>query len=752
MKSEDLLTTIEAGIKEIWDSDAYRAYLRTLSKFHAYSARNCLLILLQKPDATRVAGYRAWQRNFNRQVKRGEKGIAILGYTPQKLEVTVQATDAAGQPMLDKNGKAITRKEERIIPRYMPVYVYDISQTEGEPLPTIAPAELHGNVPRYKEFMSALQSESPYPIVFEDPGHEGMKGYCSSTEQKIVIRPDMSQVQTIKTALHEVAHAHLHAENDGSKTRQEKEVEAESVAFVVCDHFGIDTSEYSFPYLACWSSRELTELEASLTTIQTQAHQLIAGIEQRMAVLEHDRAAEQIAAARSNDTQPARQKPRFTPEQLAVAREVSALEYAQRHGYELVRHGNSYQLKEHDSMVFLPNGKWFWNSQGLHGGAIDFVMHYENRTLPEAVIALNEDRVVSSAQRCAARPSSQQETPASLMLPEKAEGMREALAYLCQTRGIDYDLLCRLAKEGRLYQSSTVKGERTFHNAVFVGLDENGVPRSASLRGCSTQSSFKLEARGSDKSYPFEISGKPNATVLAVFEGAIDALSHASISKISELADGIGHRIAIGGNGRAEAIERVLKRYPDVRQVQFCLDSDEAGHRIYAKLRERLVADGYGHIAMNFVACPLGKDWNEYLQTWRSVIARHRELPTTSTQDDPTDPCVGRIHFLNSSGHVDETVAYHNKRHFKNASNYYLGKALNRVVVIETPEQLRQLRKWQQTEAQQEKPPSSLPEQQTTDTQKPHGMKARMEAALAEANRRNTERLLQLTGQEQQAK
>lgn len=123
MKSEDLLTTIEAGIKEIWDSDTYRAYLRTLSKFHAYSARNCLLILLQKPDATRVAGYRAWQRNFNRQVKRGEKGIAILGYTPQKLEVTVQATDAAGQPMLDKNGKAITRKEERIIPRYMPVYV-----------------------------------------------------------------------------------------------------------------------------------------------------------------------------------------------------------------------------------------------------------------------------------------------------------------------------------------------------------------------------------------------------------------------------------------------------------------------------------------------------------------------------------------------------------------------------------------------------------------------------------------------------
>lgn len=771
MKSEDLLTTIEAGIKEIWNSDTYRAYLRTLSKFHSYSARNCLLILLQNPDATYVAGYRAWQKNFNRQVKRGEKGIAILGYTPQKVQVTVQVKDAAGQPVLDKDGNPTTRKEEKILPRYMPVYVYDISQTEGEPLPTIAPAELTGDVQHYDEIMAALQAESPFPLIFEDPGQADVKGYCSPAAKKIVIRPGMSQVQTIKTAIHEVAHACLHAENAEEKTRREKEVEAESVAYVVCDHFGIDTSDYSFAYLAGWSSRELKEIEGSLTTIQAQAHQLIASIEKRMTDLQQDRAAVQSADEQTANAPAAPEAPRmadapklhFTPEQLAAAKEVSALEYAQRQGYELVRHGSSYQMKEHDSMVFLQNGKWFWNSRGLHGGAIEFVMHYEGKTLPEAVIALAGDGVPQRSQRQSEMPAMPAEEPVPLTLPEKAENMKAAIAYLCQTRGIDYNLIRRLAQEGRIYQSSTANGEKVFHNAVFVGLDENGEPRSASLRGCSTQSSFKMEARGSDKAYPFEIPGKPNAPILAVFESAIDALSHASINKISDLAGDAGHRIAIGGNGRAEAIEKMLKKYPDVKQVQFCLDSDDAGHKIYTQLRERLIADGYGHVDMTFVSCPLGKDWNEYLQAWRKVVALHEKLPTTSTQDNPAEPCVGRIHFLSDSGRVEETIAYHNKRHFRNASNYYLAKSHDRPVVIETQEQLRQLQERsqetsaksageKQVQPQQQEPPPAPEKSQAAGKQKPTNMKERMAMAKAEATRRNTERLAQLAGQEEPTK
>ena len=345
----EITDKLEQGIKELFESERFKEYLRTMSKFYHYSFSNTLLIAMQKPEATYVAGYTSWQRNFDRQVMKGEKGIKILAPAPYKAKEEREKIDPSTQkPVLDADGKPVTETVEVMRPAFKVVSVFDISQTDGKELPDIIVDELSGSVENYAAFFEALKQESPAPIAFEDiPG--GAKGYFSPVENRIAIREGMSEIQTIKTAIHEIAHAKLHsidrpepepswkivmisdggtkrdflsgfasetdaneaAEREGwrfvdenrfewrleveedtsavqemRKDRHTKEVEAESVAYTVCQRYGIETSDYSFGYIAGWSSdKETKELKGSLETIRKTAAEMIDSIDAKLKVL-----------------------------------------------------------------------------------------------------------------------------------------------------------------------------------------------------------------------------------------------------------------------------------------------------------------------------------------------------------------------------------------------------------------------------------------------------------------------------------
>lgn len=274
-----ILKSLETGVENIFTGDKYAQYLQTMSKFHRYSFNNTLLIAMQRPDATLVTGYRNWQ-SMGRQVKKGEKGITILAPAPIKRKREQEILDQNHKPLLDADGNPRTEEVEVVIPRFKPTTVFDISQTDGEPIETLAPEELTEAVADYDLFMEAITAVSPVPIRFDEIAGEA-KGYYHSGGKEIVIQKGMSESQTIKTAIHETGHARLHdkdiMEKQGiEKDRLTKEVEAESVAYCVCSAFGVDTSEYSFPYIAGWSSnREMKELKASMDIIRKTAGEMI---------------------------------------------------------------------------------------------------------------------------------------------------------------------------------------------------------------------------------------------------------------------------------------------------------------------------------------------------------------------------------------------------------------------------------------------------------------------------------------------
>ena len=298
-RMKEITDRLETGIQELFESERYKAYLTTMSKFHSYSFNNTLLIAMQGGQL--VAGYNKWRDDFHRNVKKGEKAIKILAPAPFKAKKEVQKLDAQGRPVMGKDGKPVTEVQEIQVPAFKIVSVFDVSQTEGEPLPSIGVEELTGSVERYGEFFKALEQTSPVPIGFEDiPG--GFHGYYHLTEKRIAIQEGMSELQTLKTAIHEIAHSKLHAidpeataieqaDRPDSRTR---EVQAESVAYAVCQHYGLDTSDYSFGYVAGWSSgKDLKELKASLETIRATAHELITTIDGHLAQLQQQRQAQQ---------------------------------------------------------------------------------------------------------------------------------------------------------------------------------------------------------------------------------------------------------------------------------------------------------------------------------------------------------------------------------------------------------------------------------------------------------------------------
>ena len=331
-KLKEITDRLEQGIAELFDSERYKEYLKVMSKFHNYSFRNTVLIAMQKPDASLVAGFSAWKNNFERNVMKGQKGIKIIAPSPYKIKQEMQKIDPHTQkPIIGKDGKPVTEEKEVTIPAYKVVSVFDVSQTEGKELPDIAVDELTGDVDRYKDFFAAIEKTSPVPIAFENI-EGGSHGYYHLEDKRIAINEGMSELQTLKTAIHEIAHAKLHDidlnapkdEQQPHVDRRTREVEAESVAYTVCQHYGLDTSDYSFGYVAGWSSgRELSELKSSLETIRSAAAEIINSIDENLAELQKAQDKEQTAG-QEQPTREEKAAPKEQPQPEAPAKADTA--------------------------------------------------------------------------------------------------------------------------------------------------------------------------------------------------------------------------------------------------------------------------------------------------------------------------------------------------------------------------------------------------------------------------------------------
>ena len=387
-RMKEITDRLETGIQELFESERYKAYLTSMAKFHSYSFNNTLLIAMQGGQL--VAGYNKWRDDFHRNVKRGEKGIKILAPAPYKVKKEVPKLDEQGKPVMDKDGKPLTEVQETQVPAFKIVSVFDVSQTEGEPLPSIDVDELAGNVEQYEDFFKALEQTSPVPMAFEDiPG--GSHGYYHLTEKRIAIQEGMSELQTLKSAIHEIAHSKLHAidpeapaieqaDRPDSRTR---EVQAESVAYAVCQHYGLDTSDYSFGYVAGWSSgKDLKELKASLETIRATAHELITTIDGHLAQLQQQRQTQQEQPQAAEQPDPDSVFSKLPPEQqqemtdsvkamlqtlieadLKSTGEVSqgTKEAAQAQGFSIAGDGTLEQAKAPQEAVYrLESGEYLY--------------------------------------------------------------------------------------------------------------------------------------------------------------------------------------------------------------------------------------------------------------------------------------------------------------------------------------------------------------------------------------------------------
>lgn len=295
---KEITERLEQGVKDIFTSEMYTTYLRTMAKFHNYSFNNTLLIAMQRPDATLVAGFNAWKNKFNRYVKKGEKGIQIIAPAPIKeVEEREKIDKDTGLAVLNENGEPEMERVEYVVPRFRVTTVFDVSQTEGEPIPSLEVNELTASVKDYALLTAAIEQVSPVPMRFDEIEGDA-KGYYSDADKEICIQVGMGESQTIKTMIHEVAHAMLHnsdlMEQSGEeKDRLTKETEAESIAFTVCSALGIDTSDYSFPYVASWASgKEMKELKDSMDTIRLTAADFLEKLEAAVA----ERSVERMTA------------------------------------------------------------------------------------------------------------------------------------------------------------------------------------------------------------------------------------------------------------------------------------------------------------------------------------------------------------------------------------------------------------------------------------------------------------------------
>ncbi len=302
---EEITTKLEKGVKDIFTTDGYKDYLNFCAKLPRYSVNNQILIMLQRPDATMCQSFTNW-KEMNRFVRKGEKGIRILAPAPYKMQKEQDKLDASGRPVLDKDGEPVKETVEVTINAFKPVSTFDISQTEGDPVPTVGVSELTGSVEGYETLLEAIKEAVQVPISFEQID-SGAKGFYHLEENRIVIQEGMSEAQTVKTLLHEASHQALHSReamqaSGEQKSKNQKETEAESVAYVVCQHYGIDTSDYSFAYVATWSAdKEVPELKASLDTIRRAAADLIVKIDEKVQAITSVKDVDQFIAAHGEE-------------------------------------------------------------------------------------------------------------------------------------------------------------------------------------------------------------------------------------------------------------------------------------------------------------------------------------------------------------------------------------------------------------------------------------------------------------------
>ena len=404
-KLKEITDRLEQGITELFDSERYKEYLRVMSKFHNYSFNNTLLIAMQKPDASLIAGFTAWKNQFQRNVKKGEKGIKIIAPSPFKIKQETEKIDPQTQkPVIGRDGKPVTEEKEITIPAYKVVSVFDVSQTEGKELPDIAVDALTGDVEQYSDFFAALEKTSPVPIGFEKI-EGGAHGYYHLEDKRIALDEGMSELQTLKTAIHEIAHAKLHDidlnapkdEQQPRVDRRTREVEAESVAYTVCQHYGLDTSDYSFGYVAGWSSgRELAELKNSLETIRSAAADIINSIDGHIAELQKQHEAEKAAPdlAAAQEQQSEKDAPPLTDLQkkaAAIAEKYEALSTQEKIGVIAQAFGGTAGRIE----TSLCTGKWRGTSDisiRFDNGASLFL---GNRLTPKAKTAVVQRELVN---------------------------------------------------------------------------------------------------------------------------------------------------------------------------------------------------------------------------------------------------------------------------------------------------------------------------------------------------------------------
>ena len=419
---QEITAGIEQGIKELFESERYMRYLSVMSKFHRYSVNNTMLIYMQRPDATLVAGFNKWKNQFERHVKKGEHGITIIAPTPYKKKIEEMKRDPdTHAPILDADGKAVMEEKEIEIPMFRPVKVFDVSQTDGKPLPELA-SSLSGTVPHYEAFLEALRRSAPVPIELE-PMAANMDGYFSSEQQRIAIREGMSEVQTVSAAIHEIAHSKLHdyakaqeeaarsgdKEPPKKKDRHTEEVEAESISYAVCQYFGIETSGNSFGYIASWSKdKELKELRASLETINKTSCELIDDIERNYKEICKERGIDLTASPEAE--QPAQlpdaqeqaldeypmPDPVLTQDDLEMCGYLDSdlLPISKERAYELMERDltvyivqkgenpemafDTTDLDAHDGIFALPREEWEQSSE-FHEKVLERMGHQEER-------------------------------------------------------------------------------------------------------------------------------------------------------------------------------------------------------------------------------------------------------------------------------------------------------------------------------------------------------------------------------------
>ena len=419
---QEITAGIEQGIKELFESERYMRYLSVMSKFHRYSVNNTMLIFMQRPDATLVAGFNKWKNQFERHVKKGEHGITIIAPTPFKKKIEEMKRDPdTHAPILDADGKAVMEEKEIEVPMFRPVKVFDVSQTDGKPLPELA-SSLSGTVPHYEAFLEALRRSAPVPIELE-PMAANMDGYFSSEQQRIALRPGMSEVQTVSAAIHEIAHSKLHdyakaqeeaarsgdKEPPKKKDRHTEEVEAESISYAVCQYFGIETSGNSFGYIASWSKdKELKELRASLETINKTSCELIDDIERNYKEICKERGIDLTASPEAE--QPAQlpdaqeqaldeypmPDPVLTQDDLEMCGYLDSdlLPISKERAYELMERDltvyivqkgenpemafDTTDLDAHDGIFALPREEWEQSSE-FHEKVLERMAHQEER-------------------------------------------------------------------------------------------------------------------------------------------------------------------------------------------------------------------------------------------------------------------------------------------------------------------------------------------------------------------------------------